>query len=67
MSQETDNIEKVLRQSQEAFRVYRSRTGKQKAKLLEAIAAGIEALGDPLIRQAMEETNLPEVRLTGER
>lgn len=60
-------IDRVLRQSQEAFYTYRSRSGRQKAAFLEAIATELEALGDPLIQQAMEETNLPEARLIGER
>lgn len=60
-------IDRVLRQSHEAFYTYRSRSGRQKAAFLEAIATEIEALGDPLIQQAMEETNLPEARLIGER
>lgn len=63
----TANIDIILKQSREAFLVYRNRTGKQKAAFLEAIAKGIEELGDPLIKTAMEETNLPEVRLQGER
>ncbi len=63
----SSDIDKTLRQSHEAFQTYRTRTGKQKAKLLETIAAEIEGLGDSLIKQAMEETNLPEVRLIGER
>lgn len=64
---QTTTIEKTLHQSREAFLVYRNRTGVQKAAFLESIAAHIEALGDPLIRTAMEETNLPEARLVGER
>jgi len=61
------DINNILKQSSEAFLVYRARDGKAKAALLEAIASEIEALGEPLIRKAMEETNLPEARLTGER
>jgi len=67
MNQEAEVIDRALQQSNVAFKAYRSRTGQQRAKFLEAIAAEIEALGDPLIRQAMEETNLPEARLVGER
>lgn len=63
----TTNIDRVLTQSQEAFLVYRRRSGKEKAAFLEAIAKSIEHLGDALIKTAMEETNLPEVRLQGER
>lgn len=67
MSQEAEIIDKALHQSGEAFNTYRNRSGQQRARFLEAIAAEIEALGDPLIRQAMVETNLPEARLVGER
>jgi len=61
------DIDKIVRQSREAFSQYRSRSGAAKATFLEAIASEIEALGDLLIRKAMEETNLPEPRLVGER
>ena len=67
MSLEAETIDKVLRQSSVAFQTYRTRSGKQKAAFLEAIAASIESLGDQLIKTAMEETNLPEARLVGER
>ncbi|HRE05655.1 MAG TPA: aldehyde dehydrogenase family protein, partial [Opitutaceae bacterium] len=38
-----------------------------RARLLEAMAAEIEALGDTLLQRAHAETGLPLVRLTGER
>jgi alpha-ketoglutaric semialdehyde dehydrogenase len=38
-----------------------------RAAFLEAIAVGIEALGDPLLERASAETGLPLARLTGER
>jgi len=38
-----------------------------RAELLEQIAAGIEAIGDPLIERAMAESGLPRARLEGER
>jgi hypothetical protein len=47
--------------------IYRRVAGTQKAVFLEAIAKQIEALGSELIKKAMEETNLPEARLIGER
>jgi 2,5-dioxopentanoate dehydrogenase len=61
------SIDTTLQQSQEAFLIYRRVSGIKKAEFLEAIAAEIEALGAPLLQQAMEETNLPEARLAGER
>ena len=69
MAQETstNEIDKVLRQSNEAFYKYRTRNGATRAAFLEAIAKEIEGLGDEVIHKAMEETNLPEARLVGER
>ncbi len=60
-------IDSVLKQSQESFLPYRKLDGHARAVFLEAIASEIEALGPGLITQAMEETNLPEARLQGER
>lgn len=57
----------VMTAANEAFHAYRKIQGEQKAKFLQAIAAEIETLGDSLIHKAMEETNLPEARLQGER
>ena len=54
-------------QSAEAFKKYRKVSGKNKAIFLRAIAEEIEGLGMDLIRTAMQETNLPEGRLLGER
>ncbi|MFM8911371.1 MAG: aldehyde dehydrogenase (NADP(+)) [Flammeovirgaceae bacterium] len=61
------SIDLVLQRSQTAFASYKKATGKQKALFLEAIADEIEALGQPLIQTAMQETHLPEARLLGER
>lgn len=63
----TKEIDQILRQSREAFQTYRLRSGVARAAFLEAIASEIESLGDVLIKKAMEETNLPEARLIGER
>lgn len=57
----------VMTNAREAFLHYRKLSGKQRAAFLEAIILEIEALGAPLIQQAMAETNLPEARLVGER
>lgn len=62
-----ENINNIMLQSAEAFRQYRKVSGKQKAVFLRAIAEEIEALGMELIHTTMEETNLPEARLLGER
>ena len=60
-------IDQVMRRAQEAFLRYRRTSGALKAGFLEGIASEIEALGPELIKKAMEETNLPEARLIGER
>ncbi|NOT76848.1 MAG: aldehyde dehydrogenase (NADP(+)) [Cyclobacteriaceae bacterium] len=60
-------IDKILQQSQQAFLKYRRVSGLSKSVFLEVIASEIEALGEALIRTAMEETNLPQARLEGER
>jgi len=47
--------------------VYRKFSLKQRAAFMKAIAVELENCGDALIHTAMQETNLPEVRLRGER
>ncbi|HPN71327.1 MAG TPA: aldehyde dehydrogenase family protein, partial [Saprospiraceae bacterium] len=60
-------INEACVKSHQAWVGYRETTYKQRENLLVAIAREIEALGDVLIQTAMEETNLPQARLTGER
>ena len=60
-------IDKVMRRAQEAFLQYKRISGARRAAFLESIATEIEAVGPALIAKAMEETNLPEARLIGER
>ena len=61
------DIDMVMQQSAEAFNVYQKVSPVNKALFLETIADNIEGLGDELIKQASDETNLPAARLTGER
>lgn len=49
------------------FDEFRSKSPERRALLLEAIADGLEALGDELLQRAHQETALPMARLTGER
>jgi NADP-dependent aldehyde dehydrogenase len=63
----SEEIDAAIQKAGAAFQVYRNKSGKEKAELLEAIADEIMALGDALITRCMEETGLPEARLTGER
>ena len=60
-------INQAIELAADAFQQYRNVSGKDKAAFLETIADEIVALGDELIKRCMEETGLPEARLTGER
>jgi alpha-ketoglutaric semialdehyde dehydrogenase len=62
-----DEVNVAVTKADEAFQVYRNKSGKEKAQFLETIAEEILAMGDDLIRRCMEETGLPEARLVGER
>lgn len=53
--------------AQQAYSVYKRKSGKEKATFLKAIADEIEALGKVLIERACAESCLPEGRITGER
>ncbi|HMJ67442.1 MAG TPA: aldehyde dehydrogenase (NADP(+)) [Cyclobacteriaceae bacterium] len=63
----TQEVEQALKDAQQAFFSYKNFDGKRKAGFLRAIANEIEALGDTLVKTAMEETNLPEARIVSER
>ncbi|MEO6316685.1 MAG: aldehyde dehydrogenase (NADP(+)) [Chitinophagaceae bacterium] len=60
-------IDQIMKQSWKAFHQYRKYSLKQRAAFMHAIAAELENAGDALITTAMQETNLPEARLRGER
>lgn len=49
------------------FDAFRAKSPEKRARLLEAIADGLEALGAPLLQRAHAETALPMARLTAER
>lgn len=61
------DVDVAMEKAAEAFKVYRKKSGKEKAVFLRAIADEIEKLGDELIKCCSRETNLPEARITGER
>ena len=63
----TEDINNVLQNAATAFSLYKKTNAADKAVFLETVANEIEALGDALIQQAAEETNLPAPRLVGER
>src|SRR5687767_1593172 len=60
-------INNAIEKASEAFQTYRTVSGKDKAVFLETIADEILSLADDLITRGMDETGLPEARLTGER
>lgn len=62
-----ESVNEVMLQSAKAFKKYRKVSGKNRAIFLRAIAEEIEVLGVELIQTAMQEANLPEARLMGER
>ncbi|MCP4218526.1 MAG: aldehyde dehydrogenase (NADP(+)), partial [bacterium] len=57
----------AFEKANEAFPIYRLKTPGQRADFLDKIGDEILALGDALIQRCMQETGLPEARLTGER
>jgi alpha-ketoglutaric semialdehyde dehydrogenase len=63
----TQEVNEAVEKAASAFQQYRKKSAKERAAFLESIAEEIVALGDDLIRRCMEETGLPEARLTGER
>jgi alpha-ketoglutaric semialdehyde dehydrogenase len=60
-------VDAALNAAAAAFEIYRLQSPETRAKLLDAIAAEIEALGDTLLQRAHAESGLPLARLTGER
>jgi len=60
-------IDQVLNTAWQAFHQYRKYSLKDRAQFMRSIAAELENAGDELIQTAMQETNLPEARLRGER
>lgn len=62
-----EEIDAVMLQAWHAFHIYRKCSLKQRAAFMKAIAVELENCGDTLVQTAMQETNLPEARLRGER
>ncbi len=63
----SQEVDEAVILAKKAFDEYRSKSNEERAKFLEAIADNILALGDDLIQRCIQETALPEGRLTGER
>ena len=62
-----EEIDVVMQDAWNAFHVYRKFSLTQRAVFIKAIAVELDNCGDTLIHTAMQETNLPEARLRGER
>jgi 2,5-dioxopentanoate dehydrogenase len=62
-----EDVNKALVLASAAFPAFRSTSAEERALFLEAIALEIEAAGNDLITRAVQETALPEARITGER
>ncbi|MFZ0454123.1 MAG: aldehyde dehydrogenase (NADP(+)) [Ignavibacteriaceae bacterium] len=62
-----EEINDAVQKAEDAFNIYRNKSGKEKASFLEAIGEEIMNLGHELIIRCCEETGLPEARITGER
>ena len=58
-------VDRAMHASAQAFAEYRTRSGNERAHLLERIATEIEALGDALLPRAVAETGFPLARITG--
>lgn len=62
-----EEIDQALQLATTAFETYKNTSGEQRAAFLNAIADEILKLGDRLIERAMQESGLPQGRITGER
>jgi NADP-dependent aldehyde dehydrogenase len=61
-----DDVDRAVELAVSAFESYRRISGPRKARLLKAIAAGIEAQATPIAARAVSETALPEARIASE-
>ena len=61
-----EDVHRAAELAEEAFAVYGRGTGRERGRLLRAIAAEIEAIAEPLRQRAHRETALPMARLQGE-
>jgi 2,5-dioxopentanoate dehydrogenase len=64
---ENSTIDLALQASYQAFLQYKNLPLKRRSELLKSIALEIENTGDTLITTGMQETNLAEARLRGEK
>jgi alpha-ketoglutaric semialdehyde dehydrogenase len=64
---EAGDVARACQLADEAFDAFRETSPADRAAFLEAVAERIEAIGEPLIERAVQESGLPQARLTGER
>ena len=62
----SEEVDRAVRLSADAFDSFRHTAGKQRAALLRRIAENIEAIAEEVIERAALETALPKPRLQGE-
>ncbi|MBY8824136.1 aldehyde dehydrogenase (NADP(+)) [Sphingomonas colocasiae] len=62
-----DHVDRACAAADAAFDAFRETSPQARADFLEAVASHIEAIGEPLVERAMQETGLPRARLEGER
>lgn len=62
-----EEIDRAAQSAYAAWKSYRKTSGAERARLLRAIAAEVEGLGDALVEKAVSESGLPQGRIIGER
>lgn len=60
-------VDRAIALAAAAFPVYKKTSARERAAFLRAIATELEAIGDPLLHTASDESGLPLPRLQGER
>jgi NADP-dependent aldehyde dehydrogenase len=61
-----EDLELAARLAEEAFAIYSRTSGRERARFLRHIAAGLEGIAAEVVERARRETALPEARLKGE-
>lgn len=62
-----EDVDLTVRKAKAAWRIFRGMPGAARAAFLEAIAEGIEHLGETLVHRVMAETAYPQARVMVER
>ena len=61
-----EDVERACQLAERAFISYGRTSPQQRALFLEAIAVQLEAVAEPIVARAQQETGLPQARLRGE-